>query len=723
MSTIEALADPGRRRHIATVLAGLLAAFAFASFESFHPVVAMGKLALAGVILAAVGRAAGSWLSLDKPSSEETSGRPRLAIAHDVLLGQLLCLAYLYLRSLLTDTLGLPGVTQLECFLVLGVAGIAYAARKRPVTPATSRGRTLRLDRTAIAFFWLCWLGWIAFQKLDLHFTPSSDPDIHAFYARTLLERGHIFYDLLPNSDSWMIYPSTFASLNFVWGAFSGLHPVQLVNVAAHVQWVLLAGATFGLLVGPRCDHPRDVVLAALHFAFAYLGFNAVFADGRAFLEGTPRLAHTALLLYPLLFALRHREDLRRQPWLWLVAIFATALGACVNPTHVPATLLVAAAACAVAQGPRRLAKPIGAALVIVLAVAWTDPFYRSLAEQQTAPAIEREAATDLTGNAFATQITPARIVSDGLPDSWQRFTAMHQDSTAARWGRRIAWLSALITLAMLGFANKRARFAHEDAAPQSPRAPLFYSLFAVVVLHALWTTVTPALGQSDVLQTRLLAQYTRALQEQLELMFLAFVPLALLGTLVPSPATIDGGDRRHLRWVIAAALLATPFLLASAVAQQAAFQPALRTSPLGAVYGADVEFARRVADHVPAHERVLLPGRTRRLPGEHWVFTTDAGRALPLFTNTRTSFFLGLDGWAFTADAYQAHVAPPRFDPTWLRAQRVNWLLDSGQLPPPLLKQHYELALRSDNALLWRLREPTGDANTLSPPVEQAAP
>jgi hypothetical protein len=695
--------------------AAVLAAFAFASFESFHPLIAMGKLAMACVIFAAIGRAAAFWLGLGERAKEGSPGRPRLAIAHDILLGQVLSLGYLYARSLLSDTLGLPGVSQIECFVVLGGMAIAYATRER-TTGATSGEGTPRLDRAVVIVLWLSWLVWIAFQKLDLHFTPSSDPDIHAFYARTLLERGQIFYDLLPNSDSWMIYPSAFASLNFVWGVFSGLHPVQLVNVAAHVQWTLLVGAVLGLLVGPRCDRPVDVVLAALHFTFAYLGFNAVFADGRAFLEGTPRLAHTALLVYPLLFALRYREDLHRQPWLWLVPAFATALGACVNPTHVPAMLLAAAAACAVAQAPRRLAKPIGAALVIALAVAWTDPFYRGLAAQQTAPAAEREAATDLTGQAFAARIDLARIVSHGLPDSWQRLAAMDRDDAATRWLRRIAWLSALITLVMLGYIAKRAGPDREDAAPPHPRAPLFYGRFAVVVLHALWTAVVPAFGQAEVLQTRLLTQYTRALQEQLELVFLAVVPLALLATAMSLPAAIDAGGRKRLRWAFVAALVALPFLLTSAISQRTAFHAALRESPLGAVHRGDVEFARRVADHVPADERVLLPGRTRRLPGEHWVFTTDAGRALPLFTDAPTSFFLGLDGWAFTAGAYQAHVAPPRFDPTWLRAQRIDWLLDSGQLPPQLVKQHYDLALRGDNAVLWRLREAASGGGAPAP-------
>jgi hypothetical protein len=93
------------------------------------------------------------------------------------------------------------------------------------------------------------------------------------------------------------------------------------------------------------------------------------------------------------------------------------------------------------------------------------------------------------------------------------------------------------------------------------------------------------------------------------------------------------------------------------------------------------------------------------RTATEHWVFTTDAGRAVPLFSDLRTSFFLGLDGWAFTAGAYQAHVKPPNFDPVWLRAQNVLWLIESGNFPVRILAKHYERMFGDDHAVLWRLR------------------
>ena len=88
-------------------------AYGMASFESFHPVVASAKLASAGLVLAAIGRAMGRHLDLAREGP--------LLIARDVLLGQATALAWVYMRSLLCDVLGLPGITSIEAFLLVAI--------------------------------------------------------------------------------------------------------------------------------------------------------------------------------------------------------------------------------------------------------------------------------------------------------------------------------------------------------------------------------------------------------------------------------------------------------------------------------------------------------------------------------------------------------------------------------------------------------------------------
>ncbi|MCP5039749.1 MAG: hypothetical protein GY944_01890 [bacterium] len=689
---------------IAAMLSAVaLASWGSASIPSFHFAGGTLKLLIAGLHLVAIGRASASLLHLRRPAV--------LASAHDALLGQVICLAYVYLRSLLSDASGIPGICAAEVFAAEGLlfAAAWWRSQKRSISLAPSPADCT--TGLALHALWLGWLFVLAFYKLDLYFTPSSDPDIHAYYARTFLERGQIYYDLLPQSDSWMVYPSAFGSLNFVWGRLSGLHPVQLVNTAAYVQLALFAGATFSLLATRQTRRSAVLGLAALHFAFVYVGFNAVFADHRAFLEGTPRLAHTALLFFPLWFALQHRNELAQRAALWLVPALGTAIGACVNPTHVPAVLLLGAASWIVVWPHRATTGPSvksklatgGAVLIVAALLFWTDPFYRELALQRTAPEQAREAATDLTGAAIAPSIDPVAILGQGIPDAARRMAGGHLTSAAERGARRF-FLAALVLVLGTWLVSMRGRRG------ESAAGPLASAAFAVVGLHAIWAASTPFLARPGVLQTRLLVQYSRALQEQLELLFLALVPtlLVTLGLeLVERRAPHLARSRRRVVMIASFSVLlaSSPFLAARFEAQRGQFYDPLRSSPLGAVYASDAAFARQIEDRVEQEERVLLPGRLRRLPGEHWVFTTDAGRAIPLFGRVRTSFFLGLDGWAFTAGAYEAHVEPPRFDPDWLRANNVVWLVDSGSFPQHLLRTHYEPALRSEHALLWRLK------------------
>ena len=677
-----------------------LAGWACAAVSTFDPWLALAKLAIAGVHLVLIGRACGILLRLERP--------PVLALAHDALLGQVVGLAYVYIRSSVSDAFALPGISSAETFFAEALLLFLALRRVRSADLPSAIPRENRAPRLVLVLIWLGWLVAIALQKLDLHFTPSSDPDIHAWYAKRFVDLGRIYYDLLPASDAWMVYPSTFGSLNLVWGRFSGLHPVQLVNLSVYLQFTLYAGASFSILGGAASRTGTRIGLAVLHFAFAYVGFNAVFAEQRAFLEGTPRLAHTALLFFPLFFALQHRASLARRPRLWMFPAIGVALGACVNPTHVPASLLIGAGALAVARGSdgssanRRAYLASGlAALAVALLFFFSDPFYRGLALQQRAPDEARETATDLTGSAFAAQLDVASIVFEDLPGAVDRLLGNQAQLEPERLARRTGLLLLAVMLAAHGFRMRR-----QQPNPDAPEGIVRLALasFVIVLLHGIWSESASTLGQPEVLQTRLLNRYSQALQEQLERLFFTLVPGLIFA--LSTMRRVDAPRWKESVAVCALVIASVPFLWTRLATQQTSFYGELRNSPLGAVYASDAAFAVQIQSHVAEQERVLLPGRLRRIPGEHWIFTTDAGRAVALFSDVRTSFFLGLDGWAFTAGAYEAHVQPSNFDPTWLRAKNVLWLFDSGSFPPRLLNAHYTSVARGENAILWRLRD-----------------
>lgn len=691
-----------------------------ASATSFDPMIAPLKL-LAGVLhLVVIGGAFRHLLHLERPKA--------LAFAHDALLGQVVCLAYVYLRSAVCNATGAPGISSMEVFGVEAALVGATVYRTPGALRLPDDALRKALPALVVLVAWLGWLVAIAGQKLDLLYTPSSDPDIHAYYVKAFLERGHIYYDLLPDSDAWMVYPSGFATLNFIFGRLSGLHPVQLVNIAPYLQLTLFAGAGFSALAS-TATRRLAVPLAVLHFGVAYLVFNAVFGEHRMFLEGTPRLAHTALLFFPLFFVLQHHRRLTLGSKPWSLPFASVAVSCCINPTHAPAALLVGFVALLVFSllrdsGSTPDAKPmrswpalLGTGLVVSFVILSSDPFYQSLAVQQSIDADKRDAATDLTGAALSSNIQFQALLTDAIPVAARTMIAKPKVGLPTDFTLDKARLTLLAVLSLSLFVQLVGRRLGLPPLTAETKAVIAFSgaLLAVLVTHGVWAAFTPHVGRAEVLQSRLLMQYSLTLQQQINLLFFSLAPtliVCMCAALLERIPRLHSLRGRTGEFLIAGGTIAAlvPYGQATFDVHRAHYYAALRTSPLGYVYPTDLEFIEgvvgRVGDSGDNEERVLLPGRLRRAPSEHWVFTTDVARALPLYTNVKTSFFLGLDGAAFTAGAYDAHVHPPNFDADWLRAADVVWLVDSGNFPPRILKQHYTKVFGNDHAVLWRLRD-----------------
>jgi hypothetical protein len=686
-----------------------------ASATTFSTAGAFAKLAIGLAHLALLGWATSRLLGLKSPR--------HLAVASHMLLGQIVALGYVYLRSALCSATGLPGISIPEVMLVEGV--MIWFAWKREAVRPVSLARLLpeTLPELLVHVFWLSWLAAVALQKLDLLHTPSSDPDIHAFYAKILIERGHLYYDLLPISDAWMVYPSGFSSLSFVLGQLSGLHPVQLVNIGPYLQFTLFCGAGFSVMSQSIARSRVLVALGLVHFGLAYLCFNAVLLPAREMLEGTPRLAHSAILFFPLFFVLQHTNAISRRPLLLVLPLCGIVTGMCINPTHAPAALLFGALALvpllanrdarlAISQqGVARLAKTTVALMTVLFVFLGADPFYRSLVVQQSAKEGEIEQAHDLTGDALSFDFdigTTAAAIRQALP----RVPGSLLVDPGGAGATRPVQLGALLGLFFCVAATRipAARRLRGRTLSEGERNALVLAgvAFVGIVIHALWLEATHQLAKPGVLQGTLLVRYTDSLQYQITTLFFA-VGITALATIVFGAGT---GKRESFGMRLGTGLLALgvcagslPLLVPAAMSQAGDYYPPLRASPLGIVYPSDLALLERAEKIIGREERVLLPGRMTRTATEHWVFTTDAGRAVPLFSDLRTSFFLGLDGWAFTAGAYQAHVKPPNFDPVWLRAQNVLWLIESGNFPVRILAKHYERMFGDDHAVLWRLR------------------
>jgi hypothetical protein len=700
----------------ATLIVLLLMTGLRSQFASFSLPLALLGLGLALVNLAWIGYAATRLLRLRRPRL--------LATPQYILLGQILALAYVYLRSILSDALGLPGISLAEILAVeAGLGWLVLGGMERNGTGGRSWRRPSALDVVCHGI-WLSWIVAMACSKLDLHFTPSSDPDIHAFYTRIVLERGHLFYDLEPISDVWMIYPSAFSSLNLIFGRLSGLHPVQLVNIGAYLQLSLFAGYAFSVLVRPVKRPAIVLMLALVHFAGISLCFNPVFVESRSYLEGTPRLAHTAVLFFPLFFIIQHATPIARRPWLLSIPVVGTLVGMCVNPAHAPASLLVTAVAFALLvlrPRSRRRLRSTGwrSRLAIGLALAAmggiflsSDPFYRSLAQQQLGFwGGQVEEAERLSGSAFRPEVDLTAI-SDGIKERWSDRLMPR----AGGWDRRRGVEEMVLVLfAVVGLAlfPLRRHLGLAIAAAERDLLWLVGGGFFVLAVHGLWCEIAGVLVKPGVLQSVLLTRYSYSLQNQMSLaLFALFLTATLSLAASQAERARPGGGasqtaaaRIPLAIVLASLLFALPALGRRSARIAKEFHPKLRESPLGRVEGRDVEFAHSLEAMIPIGERVLLPGRVRRTGIEHWILTTGAGRALPLFTPVRTSFFLGLDGRAFTPNAYETHVRR-EFDEDWLRSHRILWLVESGNFPARILRSRYRLVSGNDRVNLWRLRD-----------------
>jgi hypothetical protein len=713
MSEQRAAALSNSPRALALLLA-LVASIAASNLTTYFSLpLALAKLCLGLFGLTVIGAMCAQSLGL---------GRPRLlASAWYLLLAQVLCVTYVYLRSALSLGTGLPGITLPEVVVALSLL-MAHFARRHGLPRLLGRASAVDL---ACHVLWLAGFFAIASQKLDLLYTPSSDPDFHAWHARQILEHGQLYSNLLPQSDVPLTYAGAFASLNVALSRLSGLHPVQLVNLQPYLQQAIFAGCGFSLLAQQLKRRSSLLLFGLLYFAASGLVFNPVFVNGRAHLEGTARLSHTALLFFPLFFALWNGNRVARRPILLLLPTSAVMIGVCTNPAHAPASLLLAAIAAALAllrwrSGGMRIAATRRSWITSALACGvlaglflWVDPFYRDAAGFG-AP---RDAATDTATNAFALHLDGAQIAA-ALPKVLSEFAAPWQSPDIPTPLPLALW-SAALSCALLVAAGMIPALRRQLAlSPGNKRiVALFAGAVAFLLLHGLWCELVPSFVRFGHVAGRLLVQYSWGAQRQTGLLFFALLaPLPLLLALAQlerfadarAPTSSSTRARTKARGVALASvvmigLAALPFYRLAA-ARVETFLPELRTTPLGEVYADDLRIASVAEAQVAEEERVLLPGRLLDKRYERWVLPTGGARAIPHFTDLRTAFFAGHDGTAFSVEAYAKHVRL-HFDSEWLRAHRVVWLLDNGELPRTLLERHYEAVAQGEHSSLWKLR------------------
>jgi len=648
-----------------------------------------------------------------------------------ICLGQLSLGVWFWLRTLSCGA-GLPGVGAGELWLLalLALCALLGAAWREPQAspgaPPPPRARWPA--RLALLFAWASLLWLFVGARSGALAPPSSDPDLHVFWARLTARAGHVAFTQAPFSALPIRYPSGFAVLNTLWSLLSGNSAVAVVDAQTAIQGSLAIGLVveLGALFAGRARPGLSLGLSLLWLAVAAFAAGWPYAgDARLLLEGTPRLAFAAMALLPLTLVARERLRARRGLTALLLLAGPLAVWALLqNPACLVAALVADGAALGlalrpVASGPsprslvyRRLGYHWMAGLALSLCLLGADSWVRSRLSGVSSAVVpvavpgNAEPSAKTAGAAADVEraALPARPAPPPLDPAAESMQA----------------LAALLGLALLFAAARRPALRALAAPPQREvLGALAAGALALAVARALLAAL-PAAGELGFVR-----DYGRAgcaaLASACALAAAWLAALALVESWSARAASDaeSGPDAAQTRRVVQlgaatlaiAALAFVPFAPARlARTWRALF--ALPEGTLGAVDENDLRLAERAGTLVPAGERVLLPA----LPaasgrGENWIYPVATSRAAVLAGWALFAFGYAIGGEDLDAVSYRRHVCRS-FDLPWLASRGIRWMLVSarslqlgcvqGDGGGPAL---WEVAARDGDAALLHLR------------------
>jgi hypothetical protein len=580
---------------------------------------------------------------------------------HRIVLGQLALTAWFYLRSLPAHA-GFFGVHRIELFALVAAAAVWQARQQPPAEQPVAR-----------FFVWLAlWttLFLALAPRSGLLYTPSSDPDHHAFYARLTAQAGQVLYSLAPLVETAMRYPSGFSVLNALWMDFGFLSPVQAVNLQPALQTFLMLGLIVEAAVAARGR--VDAAPLVLLIALAHFGFFLFVNADQPRLEGTPRLSDGAMLVLPLTLALRSASG-------WAAASLACAAWVFTqNPAHAPVALpaiLGGGIALAISPPERLRWRPVAAGVAIALLLVGSDAWIRNemslrLALASAAPAqtpAPAGAAAHSASNPYLAALYGAAansalaVLPKGCVPSAQ--CRPHLDFLRE-------WLGPL--LAVLGLLALW-------------RGPRRSAALVIAAAAALWLASFFAGGVAAALPARA-DLGLRALRQYMERGFVfSTAPLFLLELMAGAALISAWLAERRLRAspaLAAAGLFAASLFFTSVADPEAPFEAAqgytelAATEPpstLGTIQPEDLSFVRRIPG---GGGKLLLPGyASLPNPWEPWFFALGGGRAIPLYSDLPFAWFEYTP--VFSAAAYLRRVCRT-LDLRWLWDHGVRFILEA---------------------------------------------
>lgn len=663
--------------------------------------------------------------------------------------GQIFFIFYTLVRSNLIFSLSIP-LTNVEMLSVGAIVSgfSAFIMRKKLISksidPFSIHRFFLKSITTLIPFLFATYF--LLGKKINLLYTPSTDPDKHAFILKIMLQKGGVFESLTPYSDVVLHYVSGFTVLNFNWAILSGLSPVQIVNCQPYLQYLLLLYA-FNILLQKNLKKLSDRFLySAFLYCLGIYVFNSLFIGTRHTLWGTGRLAHSVLAFWPLLLLLEFHEICTNRKM--IVGTIAVVIAALFNPAHLPATaLLFISIVSAKIISDSFFGKPFKITTIshkcklpslivtFIFCVSFAtymfsiDPFYKHLFKPKNTITVQ---TTQIQNGSVSASLSITDVKS---PSPAASFSGNLETSSKTPFANLIIALKKIfgiyqnfqvyfilsflcLQLYLILFIKKHSaiKYGYQLYLYKWVNLVSIWGIF--ILLHSCYYFVLEKNRNIDDIHNVLLVGYTLAVHRQflislyflLTMLPLSFIFYQMNSAQESKPFLVSQKNKIISIFfaIILLSIMSYSFykLTFRSVSEYINFMDFQERSHrlAGAIPPESMKLVRWADLNIPPEERIVLSAQVRTDKYESRSVPENGSRAIPLYGKTKTAFFNNLDQQIFNGENYFKYVdqAP---DIVWLAQQNCFWIYNDGRLSPIVLSNNWVIRQQAGNEAIWEMK------------------
>lgn len=607
-------------------------------------------LTLALLALAVVGACIMGALGRCKPYG----ARPALFVW--VLLGQAGLMVYIYLRSLVASILPLP-VTRIEILVIVGLSLIYLHTKTRTFarmfdSPQGMRWALIQLSTLAAISVW------IADRELPRLVMLSSDPEIHAFFARQVERLGAVPRDAEGWGDGLLHYPAGSAVLTYVWSSLSGLDVRNTLAALPLLQCALAALVMVEVVsVFTRSVAVKfSMIVAVLGVTFA--GFLFPLYEQYSHLEGLGRqVSSGAFVLFSILLLARRRLGIGSE---WMATLAMASVVFCLgvlNPVNVmvPGALAGAFVVCC-AVGQRRLSPVVLVPPVAVLLLL-LDPYYVSMIFGGNSAGAGKVDLDPNMRNISVDELASAWMLS--IRNTGELFRLIVTFPATSPLPSFIVMLASMGAL-LLATATRFKRLA-------------LGCVFAASLIAILWLLFGLFAALRTDARFYLLAPYFE---------FSLVQHKALLLTLMSGAAVafVHAKYSQPIRTFIVGSAIVLFVAAVVRPVQPHRLEPRFSyCGSMGCPTQSDMEVIRKfpkdgkIGDRFQ-QERILVPNSINQMGSEKWLFPVGGSRLLAQESDIPLAFYYYQGDDDYTTANYVRHVCNS-FDREWLRLEKIRYV------------------------------------------------